>query len=250
MVASRIIACLDVRAGRVVKGVRFQGLSDRGDPSTLAQTYAREGADEIVFLDVTATLEGRAALLDAVRATAENLFVPLTVGGGVRTVADAHSLLRAGADKVAVNTAAVEDPTLITAIAASYGSQCVVVAIDAMRYGADWNVRTHAGSRSTKWSAVAWAREAVRRGAGEILLTSMDADGTQAGYDVELTRAVAAAVTVPVVASGGAGTPGDVLRILTQGNADAALVASLFHDGRYRPVDLKRAIASAVEVRP
>lgn len=251
MVAKRIVACLDVHEGRVVKGVQFENLKVQGDPPHLAERYGQEGADEVCFLDISATVEGRKTLVETVRETAERLFVPLTVGGGVRTVEDAKALLRAGADKVAVNTAAFEDPPLMRAIARDYGAQCVVCAIDAKREGAGWTVYTHGGRTSTKHDAVLWAKKAVEFGAGEILLTSIDADGTRKGYDLELTAAVAKAVRVPLVASGGCGSPDDALAALTKGQADAALVASLFHTGEYTPQSLKRAIAGkGVELRP
>jgi imidazole glycerol-phosphate synthase subunit HisF len=251
VVAKRIIACLDVHEGRVVKGVKFENLQVHGDPPTLAARYGDEGADEVCFLDISATVEGRKTLVDTVRATAERLFVPLTVGGGVRSVEDAQRLLRAGADKVALNTAAFETPTLMRAIARDYGVQCVVCAIDAKREGDRWTVYTHGGRKATTHDAVTWARKAVEFGAGEILLTSIDADGTRSGYDLSLTAAVARAVSVPVVASGGCGKPEDALAAFREGHADAALVASLFHTGEYTPRTFKEAIAGRdVEVRP
>lgn len=227
--ARRVIPCLDVDAGRVVKGTQFVDLRDAGDPAELALRYDRSLADELVFLDITASHESRDILLDAVRRTADNVFIPLTVGGGVRTLADMESLLRSGADKVSVNTAALADPALITGGADRFGEQCIVVAIDARRTDDGWTVHTHGGRRSTGRDAVEWAREAVERGAGEILLTSMDRDGTGSGYDLELTRAVARAVPVPVIASGGAGEPQHLVDVLTEGEADAALAASIFH---------------------
>ena len=251
MVAKRIVACLDVHEGRVVKGVQFENLKVQGDPASLAERYGQEGADEVCFLDISATVEGRKTLVETVRETAQRLFVPLTVGGGVRTVEDAKNLLRAGADKVAVNTAAFEDPPLMRAIARDYGSQCVVCAIDAKREGNAWKVYTHGGRTATTHEAVAWAKKATEFGAGEILLTSIDADGTRKGYDLALTAAVAGAVRVPVVASGGCGSPEDALGALTKGQADAALVASLFHSGEYTPRSLKQAITGkGVELRP
>lgn len=219
----RLIPCLDVAAGRVVKGVRFRDLRDMGDPVELAARYSAQGADELVFLDITATLEARRALLDVVADIADRIGIPLTVGGALRSLDDARAFLQAGADKVAINTAAVEDPSLITQLAERYGSQAVVVAIDA----ADGEVRTHAGTRATGIRATEWARTAVQRGAGEVLLTSIDADGTQDGYDLALTGSVAAAVEVPVIASGGAGTPAHVAAVLEI--TQAALVASLVH---------------------
>jgi cyclase len=231
--ARRIIPCLDVDAGRVVKGTQFVDLRDAGDPAELAARYDAQGADELVFLDITASHEDRDILLDAVRRTADALFIPLTVGGGVRTLDDIEGLLRAGADKVSLNTAALNDPSLVTAAAERFGEQCIVVAIDARREGEGegegWGVYTHGGRRPTGRDAVAWAREATGRGAGEVLLTSMDRDGTGLGYDIELTRAVADAVSVPVIASGGAGEPEHLREVLTEGHADAALAASIFH---------------------
>ena len=232
--ARRVIPCLDVDAGRVVKGTQFVDLRDAGDPAELAARYDRDAADELVFLDITASHEARAILLDAVRRTADNVFIPLTVGGGVRTLDDIEQLLRAGADKVSLNTAALADPLLITAAAERFGAQCVVVAVDARREAGPggtsrFGVYTHGGRRAAGRDAVEWAREAAERGSGEILLTSMDRDGTKSGYDHELTRAVSRAVPVPVVASGGAGGPEHLREVLTEGEADAALAASIFH---------------------
>jgi imidazole glycerol-phosphate synthase subunit HisF len=247
----RLIACLDVTDGRVVKGTRFVDLVDAGDPVALAESYAAEGADEIVILDVGATRDGRPALLDLISRAAARLDVPLAVGGGVRSFGDAAALLDAGADKVSINTAALAEPSLITRIADRLGSQSVVVAIDAARSGDSWTVRSVAGTREEGRDAVAWAREAVARGAGEILLTSIDRDGTRAGYDLALTRAVADAVTVPVIASGGAGTAQDIVEALTFGGASAALLASLLHFEIVRLPDLKAALANAgVPIRP
>jgi cyclase len=231
MLARRVIPCLDVKDGRVVKGVRFVALRDAGDPVESALRYDREGADEVTFLDISASHEGRGTLLDIVERTADALTVPLTVGGGVRSVADARALLLAGADKVAVNSAAISDPTLIDAIAGAFGNQALVVAIDARREGGRLEVYTHGGRRSTGRDAVAWAIEAAQRGAGEILLTSMDRDGTRDGYDLALTRAVSDAVSVPVIASGGVGTLAHFAAGVTDGRADALLAASVFHDG-------------------
>ncbi|GBC87132.1 Imidazole glycerol phosphate synthase subunit HisF [bacterium HR12] len=228
--AKRVIPCLDVDAGRVVKGTRFVDLVDAGDPVELAARYDREGADELVFLDITATVEGRKATLDVIARTAEQVFIPLTVGGGVRSEEDVRELLRAGADKVAINTAAVRDPALLARCAERFGTQCMVIAIDAKRRGDGWEVYVDAGRTPTGLDAVAWAREAtVERGAGEVLLTSMDRDGTGEGYDLELLRAVAEAVPVPVVASGGAGRLEHFAQALTEGRADAVLAASRFH---------------------
>jgi imidazole glycerol-phosphate synthase subunit HisF len=250
VVAKRIIACLDVHDGQVVKGVQFQNLQAMGDPVQLATKYGAEGADEITFLDISATTEGRATLLKTVEETAKNLFVPLTVGGGVRTVDDARKLLRAGADKVAINTAAIENPSLIGAIARDYGAQCVVVAIDAKREGARWSVHTHAGKKDTGQDVLEWSRKVAELGAGEILLTSIDADGTKQGYDLELTRKVSESVRIPVVASGGCGSNEDALNAFVRGKADAALVASLFHTGKESPDSMKRALAAkGIEVR-
>ncbi|HXF35583.1 MAG TPA: imidazole glycerol phosphate synthase subunit HisF [Actinomycetota bacterium] len=228
--AVRVIPCLDVDGGRVVKGTRFVDLRDAGDPVELAARYDAEGADELVFLDITATVEGRAATLDVIGRTAKQVFIPLTVGGGVRGEDDVRTLLRAGADKVAVNTAAVRDPGMLARCAERFGTQCMVIAIDARRRGGSWEVVVEAGRTPTGLDAVAWAAEATGRlGAGEVLLTSMDRDGTKDGYDVELLRAVADAVPVPVVASGGAGRPEHFARAVVEGGADAVLAASLFH---------------------
>lgn len=248
--AKRIIPCLDVDAGRVVKGVRFVNLRDAGDPAELAAAYDREGADELVFLDITASAQHRPILEDAVWRTAGEVFIPLTVGGGIRSVEDGWRMLRAGADKVAVNTAAVQDPDLIGRLAERFGRQCVVVAIDARRRAQGWEVYTHGGRRPTGLDAVVWAERAAELGAGEILLTSMDRDGTTEGFDVELTRAVSRAVTVPVIASGGAGKVEHFLEVLTEGEADAALAASVFHFGRLRIRDVKAALkAQGIPVR-
>jgi len=238
--ARRIIPCLDVDAGRVVKGTQFVDLRDAGDPAELAARYDAEGADELVFLDITASHEDRDILLDAVRRTADALFIPLTVGGGLRTLDDIESLLRAGADKVSLNTAAINDPALVAAAAERFGEQCIVVAIDARREGEGWGVYTHGGRRPTGLDAIAWAREATGRGAGEVLLTSMDRDGTGDGYDIALTAAVARAVPVPVIASGGAGNPEHLREVLVEGFADAALAASIFHFSAH-PVPVTKA---------
>ena len=252
MLRRRIIPCLDVAAGRVVKGVRFVDLVDEGDPVELAERYVAEGADEICFLDIAASHEGRDTMLDVVRRTAENVFVPLTVGGGVRSVDDMRAALRAGADKVSVNTAAVERPELIAECANAFGTQCVVLAIDAKRTGdpaADgvigWEVFVHGGRTPTGRDAVAWAAEGAALGAGEILLTSMDRDGTKDGYDVELLAAVRRAVTIPVIASGGAGTIAHCVEALAPGRADAVLAASIFHRREIDIEDLKSGLAAA-----
>lgn len=231
MLAKRLIPCLDVHRGRVVKGINFVNLRDAGDPVAQAAVYDAEGADELVFLDITASHEGRDTILEVVRGVAEAVFIPFTVGGGVRTVDDMRVLLQAGADKVAINTAAVETPDVIDAGAERFGAQALVVAIDARRRpdGAGWEVVTHGGRKPRGLDAVEWAAEVARRGAGEILLTSMDRDGTQDGYDMPLTRAVADAISIPVIASGGAGALAHFTEVLTQANADAALAASLFH---------------------
>jgi len=245
MMASRLIVCLDVRGGRVVKGVNFRDLRDLGDPVELAAHYEQAGADEIVFLDISASSEERSTLLDTVRATAERLFVPLTVGGGVRTADDVAAVLRAGADKVSLNTTAVERPEVITAAAERFGVQCVVVSIDAARDGTRWRVFTRGGQTPTDLDAVEWAREAVARGAGELLVTSIDRDGVRTGYDLALTEAIAAAVPVPVIASGGAGNASHVVDALIRGRASAALVAGILHDGVTTVTDLKLAMAAA-----
>ena len=244
--ARRVIPCLDVDAGRVVKGVSFVDLVDAGDPAELAAAYDAEGADELVFLDITATVEARATLFDAVARTAEQVFIPLTVGGGVRGVDDVRRLLRSGADKVSVNSAAVRDPELLTAGAGTYGVQCMVLAIDARRRpgGRGWEVVVDGGRTPTGRDALAWAEEGARRGAGELLLTSMDADGQRTGYDLELVAAVAAAVDVPVIASGGAGTVAHFVAACRAG-ADAVLAASVFHFGTLAIAEVKAGLAAA-----
>ncbi|MCS6776052.1 MAG: imidazole glycerol phosphate synthase subunit HisF [Chloroherpetonaceae bacterium] len=245
MLARRIIPCLDVKEGRVVKGVRFVNLRDAGDPVELAARYDAMGADELVFLDITASHERRDLIVEVAARVAEQVFIPFTVGGGIRSVEDFRRILRAGADKVAVNTAAVQRPDILREAAQQFGSQCVVVAIDPRRVGqhADgsprWEVFIHGGRTPTGRDALEWAQQAEALGAGEILLTSMDRDGTQAGYDLELTRAVAERVSIPVIASGGAGTPHHCLEALTVGKADAALVASIVHDGHYTIAEIK-----------
>jgi imidazole glycerol-phosphate synthase subunit HisF len=235
VLARRIIPCLDVKGGRVVKGVSFVELRDAGDPVEIAERYDREGADELCFLDITASHEERGIILDVVRATAERCFMPLTVGGGVRTIEDVSALLRAGADKVSVNTAAVTDPDFVTRAAERFGAQCIVAAIDAKRVAGEdrWEVFTHGGRRPTGLDAVDWARRLTANGAGEVLLTSMDRDGTKDGYDLGLTRAVADAVDVPVIASGGAGTLEHLHAALDEGHASAVLAASIFHYREY-----------------
>lgn len=252
MPAKRIIPCLDVTDGRVVKGVRFQDLRDAGDPAQLAAAYDREGADEIVFLDITASSDARKILLDAVERTANEVFIPLAVGGGVRSVADMAELLTHGADKVSVNSAALADPHLITRCAEVFGAQCVVLAIDARKRtdGPGWEVFSHGGRRATGRDAVEWAAMGERLGAGEILLTSMDFDGTHAGYDIELLRAVRGAVRLPVIASGGAGSARHMYEAMTEGGADAALAASVFHFGELTIQEVKQElVALGLEVR-
>ena len=252
MPAKRIIPCLDVDAGRVVKGVRFQDLRDAGDPAELAAVYDREGADEIVFLDITASSAERKILLDTVERAADRVFIPLAVGGGVRSLEDMGELLTHGADKVSVNTAALDDPALITRCADVFGSQCVVLAIDARRRrdGEGWEVFSHGGRRATGRDAVEWAALGQKLGAGEILLTSMDFDGTRAGYDLELTRAVAGSVRMPVIASGGAGSVRHMYDALHDGGAEAALAASVFHFGELTIGEVKQQLAGmGLEVR-
>ncbi len=231
MLTRRLIVCLDVKGGRVVKGVQFEGLRDVGDPVELAMRYEEAGADEVTFLDISASNEERGTLWDLVQRTAERLFIPLTVGGGVRTADDVGRALRAGADKVSINSAAVARPEVLTECAERFGAQCVVASIDAKRDGDRWRVYTHGGKRATDLDAVTWACECVRRGAGEILLTSIDRDGARSGYDLELTRTIAEQVDVPVIASGGAGNAEHVRAALREGKADAALVAGILHDG-------------------
>jgi len=258
MLCKRLIPCLDVKDGRVVKGVRFVDLRDAGDPVEAAQAYDAQGADELVFLDITASHEDRAIMLDVVRRTAEGIYMPLTVGGGVRSLEDIRMLLRAGADKVSLNTAAVERPALVDEAARAFGSQCIVVAIDAKREeggggGWRWGVFTYGGRRPVDRDAVAWARQVEQLGAGEILLTSMDRDGTGDGYDLDLTRAVSEAASVPVIASGGVGTLEHLYRGVVDGKADAVLVASLFHFGRHTLAEAKaylRERGVAVRIEP
>jgi len=252
MLKKRLIPCLDVKDGRVVKGVNFVDLVDAGDPVEQARLYDREGADELCFLDITASHEERATLYDVVRRTAEQCFMPLTVGGGVRQVEDIRRLLLAGADKVSINTAAVQRPDFVREAAEKFGCQCIVVAIDAKQTAPDrWDVFTHGGRRETGLEAVAWARRMVELGAGEILLTSMDRDGTKSGFDIALTRAVADAVTVPVIASGGVGTLDHLVAGIRDGHASAVLAASIFHFGTYRIAEAKAHLAAAgIPMRP
>ena len=256
MLAKRVIACLDVKDGRVVKGIQFLELRDAGDPTELASAYNIEGVDEVVFLDITASAEKRGLIVETVARTSRKIFIPLTVGGGIRSISDARAILTSGADKVSVNTAAVEAPELITALSEEFGSQAVVLAIDARRYrdpdasadategpegpeGNVWRVYTYGGRKPTNLNAVEWAIEGEAFGAGEILLTSMDCDGTESGFDCELTRAISRAVKIPVIASGGAGNAQHFADVLTRGEADAALAASIFHYGKVRVSDLK-----------
>lgn len=251
MLTKRIIPCLDVHAGRVVKGIKFLELKDAGDPVEQAKAYNDQGADELVFLDITASSDERQTMIDVVTRTAECCFMPVTVGGGIRTVADMRTMLLAGADKVGINTAAVFNPTVIDEGAEAFGNQCIVVAIDAKRNDrGSWTVYTHGGRKPAirdgkEMDAIEWAAEVCRRGAGEILLTSMDADGTKAGYDIALTRAVSEAVTIPVIASGGAGNVDHMTHVLSEGKADAVLAASIFHFGEYTVGSVKQILASA-----
>ncbi len=245
MLRSRVIPCLDVKNGRVVKGTKFVDLTDGGDPVELAAFYASEGADEICFLDIGATPEGRTTMLKTIRATAENVFVPLTVGGGVRSVNDMRAVLRAGADKVAINSAAVQQPRLIADCAQAFGTQCVVVAIDAKKSSVGWSVYTHGGRVATGLCALEWAGRAQRLGAGELLVTSMDRDGTNEGYDVELLAAIKQRASVPIIASGGAGSPSDLTAAIVEGGADAVLAASIFHRSTHSIADVKAELALA-----
>ena len=253
MLAKRVIPCLDVKDGRVVKGVQFVNLRDAGDPVEAAIAYDAQGADELVFLDITASHENRDIMLEVVARTAEGIYMPLTVGGGIRSIDDVRTLLRAGADKVSLNTAALQRPELIREAAERFGSQCIVVAIDARIRDGGWEVYTHGGRRPTGRDALEWAREATRLGAGEILLTSMDRDGTKDGYDLELTRAIATGVDVPVIASGGAGSLEHLWEGLVEGGADAVLAASIFHFGIHTIAEAKAALRErgvAVRIEP
>ncbi len=244
MLTKRIIPCLDVTSGRVVKGVRFLELRDAGDPVEIARRYDEQGADELTFLDITASSDDRDIILHVIEAVADQVFIPLTVGGGVRAVEDVRRLLNAGADKISINTAAIQNPRLVAEASSRFGSQCIVVAIDAKADGPGrWQVYTHGGRRGTGLDAVAWAREVERLGAGEILLTSMDRDGTRQGFDLGLTRAVSDAVGIPVIASGGVGGLDDLADGVTQGGADAVLAASIFHFGEYTVAQAKRLMA-------
>lgn len=243
MLAKRIIPCLDVNAGRVVKGVNFLDLRDAGDPVEIARRYDQQGADEVTFLDITASSDGRDLILPVIESVADQVFIPLTVGGGVRTVDDVRRLLNAGADKISINTAAIQNPGLVKECADKFGSQCIVVAIDAKRVGDHWEVFTHGGRNSTGLDAVRWAEEVAKLGAGEILLTSMDRDGTGKGFDLELTRAVSRAVNIPVIASGGVGSLQDLVDGVTEGQADAVLAASIFHFGQHTIDEAKQYMA-------
>ena len=245
MLTRRVVVCLDVQGGRVVKGTGFVNLRDVGDPVELATRYEQEGADEIVFLDISASAEDRGTLLDVARRTAERLFIPLTIGGGIRSADDVGNALRAGADKVSINSASVRRPAVLTEAAERFGTQCVVASIDARREGAGWRVHVRGGRERTELDVVEWAVECVRRGAGEVLLTSIDRDGARTGYDVELTRAVSDAVDVPVVASGGAGTAQHVCDVFERGGADAALLAGILHDGVTTVHAVKQAMRDA-----
>lgn len=251
MLTKRIIPCFDVDNGRVVKGVSFIELRDAGDPVELAKLYDAEGADELVFLDITASSDNRATVYDMVSATADQVFIPFTVGGGIRTTVDMKTMLELGADKVSINTAAVNNPDLVNEGAYRFGSQCIVVAIDAKGVGEGWEVYTHGGRTPTGIDAIAWAREVVERGAGELLVTSMDTDGHQSGYDIPMLRAMSEAVNVPVIASGGAGGPDHMAEALTEGKADAVLAASIFHFGTYSIREVKEALSRhGIAMRP
>jgi cyclase len=245
MLRKRVIPCLDVKSGRVVKGTRFVDLTDEGDPVELAMQYASEGADEICFLDIGATPESRPTMLETIQATVKNVFVPLTVGGGVRSVSDMRAVLRAGADKVAINSAAVQQPRLISDCAQVFGSQCVVVAIDAKKSPSGWSVYTHGGRVDTALCALDWSARAQRLGAGELLVTSMDRDGTKSGYDIALLSSIRRRVSIPIIASGGAGSPADLTTAIVEGRADAVLAASIFHRSIHSIADVKDALSRA-----
>lgn len=250
MLTKRIIPCLDVTNGRVVKGINFVSLTDVGDPVAIADAYNKAGADELVFLDISATNQKRKTLIDVVERTAEQVFIPLTVGGGIDSIADMKALLQAGADKISLNSAAVKNPELIKAGAEKFGSQCIVVAIDAKRHGNSWHVYTHGGKVDTGLDAVKWAKQVTELGAGEILLTSMDKDGTKSGYDLALTSSIASRVSIPVIASGGCGTSDDIVKVFQKTEAGAALAASIFHYGTITIPDLKQHLANkGVEIR-
>lgn len=239
MLAKRIIPCLDVKKGRVVKGIKFVNIRDAGNPVALAKAYDKQNADELVFLDITASYEKRAIMKEAVRKTAEQVFIPFTVGGGIRTIEDIRAMLNAGADKVSLNTAAVKNPKILSAAAKKFGSQCIVLAIDAKRKSNSWEVYIYGGRKPTGIDAIKWAKKGAKLGAGEILLTSMDKDGTKEGFDLELTKKVSESVSIPVIASGGAGSLKHFLEVFTIGKADAALAASIFHYGKYKVKDIK-----------
>lgn len=250
MLAKRIIPCLDVTDGRVVKGINFINLTDVGDPVEVARAYNEQGADELVFLDITATSDERETMVEVVERTAEQVFIPLTVGGGIRSVEDMQKMLQAGADKISLNSAAITDPSLISRGAEKFGSQCIVVAIDAKRTGDSWHVYVRGGRDDTGLDAIEWAKKAVALGAGEILLTSMDADGTKAGYDIELNQVISEAVSVPVIASGGCGNADDILEVFEKTRVTAALAASIFHYGEVKIPEVKELLAEqGVEVR-
>lgn len=252
MLTKRIIPCLDVTNGRVVKGTKFLELRDAGDPVECAIAYNAQGADELVFLDITASSDERNTMVDVVKKTASQCFMPLTVGGGIRSVKDVHTMLNAGADKVSINTAAITNPDLIDEAAKAYGNQCIVIAIDAKKCpeSGSWRVFTHGGRKPTELDAIEWAKEVASRGAGEILLTSMDADGTKAGYDLPLTRKISEAVEIPVIASGGAGNVEHMIDVLKEGRADAVLAASIFHFGEYTVQQVKERLhAAGIPVR-
>ncbi|MBM7572275.1 imidazole glycerol phosphate synthase subunit HisF [Aquibacillus albus] len=239
MIVKRIIPCLDVKEGKVVKGTNFVSLRELGEPVEMASAYSKTGADEIIFLDISATNEGRQTMVDIVRETAENVFVPFTVGGGVRTIDDVTRLLRAGADKVGMNSAAVADPELISESSARFGAQCIVVAIDAKKYEDGWHVMTHGGSKDTGIDAIEWARTAEQKGAGEILLTSVDTDGVKDGFDIELTKAIVDAIRIPVIASGGCGNPDHFAEVFEKTDVSAGLAASIFHEDTYSVQEVK-----------